>query len=244
MSKDKKNEVAPVDQTGGAKKKATPKATPKASGSKTAAKKTTKQVVKKSTDKKPKKDKKTRYFKLINEKTLKSHGRYTGDTPKQAASKGYTKMVQHYKKSGKKVPPKTTIYLRESTRGGAGRVYGYTAAREKLDEPQTLVIPNDKGEEKKIVYEFRNKIRKEVVPEQVGGASKKSKALKAKKVKAEKKKSKSGTKTAKPKKSAPKSGSKTAKPKKSGSKTAKPKKSGSKTAKPKKSGSKTAKPKK
>lgn len=118
-----------------------------------------------------------RYFKIVNSKTKESKGRYTGDTPKQAASKAFTKMLQQLKKDNQPLPKKSTIiYLRESTRGSARKVYGYEAARLKLDEPQELTIKDkDSGEEKVIVYNYRNKIKKVAVPEDiVGGKSSKS----------------------------------------------------------------------
>lgn len=114
---------------------------------------------------------KERYFKLIDAKTGRSFGRYTGDTPKQAASKGYTKMLQKLRTEGKNPPKQSTIYLRESTRGSLRKVYGYEASRQKLPEPQELVIEDKvSGEKKTIVYHYRNKIKKVVVPEQIGGA--------------------------------------------------------------------------
>jgi len=126
-------------------------------------------------------EKKARYFKLVDPKTLKSTGRYTGETPKQAASKGYTKYIQKLKARGKKAPTETIIYLRESTRGSNRKVYGYSASRQKLDEPQELDIEDKvNGGSKTIVYRFRNRIKKVPVPEQIGGARKKAKAKKAK----------------------------------------------------------------
>jgi len=118
------------------------------------------------------KDKKNdRYFKLIDAKTGRSYGRYTGDTPKQAASKGFTKMLQKLKVGGKTAPKQSTIFLRESTRGSARKIYGYEASRLKLPEPQELIITDKiSGEEKTITYHFRNKIKKVPVPEQIGGA--------------------------------------------------------------------------
>jgi len=108
---------------------------------------------------------------LIDAKTGRSYGRYTGDTPKQAASKGFTKMLQKLKSEGKNPPKQSTIYLRESTRGSARKVYGYEASRQKLPEPQQLEIKDkETGETKVIVYHFRNKIKKVPVPEQIGGA--------------------------------------------------------------------------
>jgi hypothetical protein len=118
-----------------------------------------------------KKKGKERYFKLIDAKTGKSYGRYTGDTPKQAASKGFTKMLQKLKSDGKHPPKQSTIYLRESTRGSARKIYGYEAFRQKLPEPQPLVITDkETGQEKTIIYHFRNKIKKVAVPDQIGGA--------------------------------------------------------------------------
>lgn len=165
-----------------------------------------------------------RYFKLIDAKTLKSFGRYTGETPKQAASKGFTKLLQKLKENGKTVPKETTIYLRESTRGSNRKVYGYSASRQKLPEPQELVIKDkETGEEKTITYHYRNKIKKVAVPEQFGGVKKTKKTKKAASPK------KKATETKKPtkKKSA---GSKTAK-KATGKKKAAGSKSKAKKAK-------------
>lgn len=161
-------------------------------------------------------EKKERYFKLIDAKTGRSYGRYTGETPKQAASKGFTKMLQKLKTEGKN-PPKqsTTIYLRESTRGSARKVYGYEASRLKLPEPQELVIKDkESGEEKTIVYHYRNKIKKVPVPEQFGGAkasrSSKKNSGSSKKSAAGSKKASGSKSTASTKKSTSASGSKSA----------------------------------
>lgn len=134
-------------------------------------KKTTKNQAGGKKTKTPKEEGKDRYFKLIDPKTGRSYGRYTGDTPKQAASKGYTKILQKLRSEGKTLPKHaTTIYLRESTRGSARKVYGYEASRQKLPEPQKLEITDDQtGETKTIVYHFRNKIKKVAVPQQIGG---------------------------------------------------------------------------
>lgn len=173
-------------QKGGAKR--TPKKSTKTSSNSKTSKKTTpapkrgtkgkgkgkggKTTKGKSTGKDRKK--KERYFKLIDAKTLKSYGRYTGETPKQAASKGYTKLVQKMKENEKTIPKEMTIYLRESTRGGSRKVYGYSASRQKLPQPQELIITDKAtGLEKTITYHYRNKIHKIGVPPQIGGAVKK-----------------------------------------------------------------------
>jgi hypothetical protein len=208
---DKKDELRAEEQDGGAKKRR------KTSGSKKGkSKKMTTKSSKKSSKKggkKGSKSKKNRFFKAVNEKSGQGRGRYTGDTPKQAASKSYTKYIQRLKAKGKGVPKSTTIYLRESTRGSNRKVYGYVASRVKLAEPQELTIKdNTTGEKKTITYNYRNQIHKVAVPEQLGGAKKKkpskskSKSGKAKPAK------KSGSKTAK--KSKGKKGGKKAKGKK------------------------------
>jgi len=190
-----------VDATADLKKKTTKK-TGKPSGSKTAA-------PKKAAPKKAKDGKKIRYFKLVEENTKKSFGRYVGGTPKQAASKGYTKLVKKYKTTGKSVPKSMVIYMRESTRGGSGKMYAYTASQEKIksdpvpikDKETGKPILNKDGTPKLIKYEHRNQIRRAVIPDEMaGGASKKKSKAKVSK----KKKSPEKAKVAK------KSGSKTA----------------------------------
>lgn len=220
-------------------KKAAPKVSK--SKSKTAAPKKSKsgsKTVKKSASakKSPKaKSTKKRYFKLIDE-AGRTIGRYTGDTPKQAGSKAFTKLVQRSKASGKKMTGNTNIYLRESTRQSNRKTYGYVASRRKLDEPQQLeILDGETGETKQITYYYRNDVKKIAVPEHMqGGAKKKAgkKGTKGKKPAAKKagsKAKKSGSKskktTTKTKKTATKAAPKTKKaaPKKkaSGSKSAK-----------------------
>ena len=125
---------------------------------------------------KAKKEGKKRYFKMIDE-AGHTIGRYTGDTPKQAGSKAFTKMVQRANKEGKKLPKTSSIYLRESTRQSNRKTYGYSASRRKLDEPQQLEIQDgETGETKQITYYYRNDVKKIAVPEHMqGGAKKKAK---------------------------------------------------------------------
>jgi len=143
------------------------------SGSKTAkGKKSAKSGSKKAPTRTPREGRegRDRYFKLINSEG-ETYGRYTGDTPKQAASKGFTKMVQKMKSTGETIPKKMKIYLRESTRGSLRKIYGYEAARLKLPQPQKLEIKDkETGKKKVITYKYRNKIKKiQVDYEQFGG---------------------------------------------------------------------------
>lgn len=102
---------------------------------------------------------KERYFKLIIDG--RACGRYTGDTPKQAASKAFTKVLQNARQQGGDIPNEMTIYLKESTRGCDKKIYGYRCSRVKLDQPQSLVITdNDTGQQKTITYEYRNRVCK------------------------------------------------------------------------------------
>ena len=106
-----------------------------------------------------------RYFNVIDAKTGKSFGRFIGQTPKQAASNAYTKMLQKLKGSGQIITDSSIVYLRESTRGSTRKIYGYKASRQKLPEPQELTI-TDKvtGQQKIITYNYRNQIKKVPVP--------------------------------------------------------------------------------
>lgn len=114
-----------------------------------------------------------RYFKLIDAKTGRSFGRYTGGTPKQAASKGFTKMIHKIKAEGGALPKNGTmkIYLRESTRGSPRKVYAYEATRKQLTEPQKIEIEGSDGKKKVITYRYRNVIHKvsAPLPNQLGG---------------------------------------------------------------------------
>uniref|UniRef100_A0A6C0C9C2 HMG box domain-containing protein n=1 Tax=viral metagenome TaxID=1070528 RepID=A0A6C0C9C2_9ZZZZ len=96
-----------------------------------------------------------RYFKMIDPKTLVSCGRYKCSSPKQAASKGFTKLAQKYKKNGESVPENLIIYLREMTRGSSGKIYGYTVQRQKLDRPCSIQIGD-----RTVCYEYKNKVTK------------------------------------------------------------------------------------
>ncbi|BCS83004.1 hypothetical protein QLL95_gp1119 [Cotonvirus japonicus] len=117
---------------------------------------------------------KERYFKLIDPKTNKSFGRYTGGTPKQAASKGFTKIVHNIQTEKGKVPKDflKEIYLRESTRGSPRKIYGYKAQRQELAKPQSIDIKGSDGKVKRITYRYRNKIHKinKPLPNQFGAS--------------------------------------------------------------------------
>jgi len=162
--------------------------------------------------------KNARFFKAIDNAGGPSIGRYTGGTPKQAASKAFTKMVRKMKALDGKVPKQPVkLYIKESTRRGPQKMYAYSASRNKLKVPQELIITDKMtGEEKKITYRYRNNIRKIPLPSEMIGGAKKYKANKKTDTKSgSKSSSKSGSKSVS--KSGSKSGSKSVS--KSGSKT-------------------------
>jgi hypothetical protein len=111
--------------------------------------------------------KKQRFFKFIVRKTGESIGRYRGHTPKQAGSKALSKYTKRLMRDGEPVPKNIDFFIRESTRGGGKKIYGYVGTREKLKKPQILKTIDQTGGKKttkKIVYNYRNKIRKIAVP--------------------------------------------------------------------------------
>lgn len=189
-----------------------------AKGSKTAAKK-------KQTEER---EVKKRSFKMLTADG-ESHGRYTGSGPKQAASKAYSKYIQGLSTAEKKRikggATATRIYVKESTRGGRRKIFGYEVRRVVLDEPHPSTVTDKEGVQKTITYGHRNIVRRYAIPEDVlakltqEGGARKEKGTK---------KSKSNTKA--PAKKA--SGSKTAAKKAPAKKTAakKPAKKASRSA--------------
>lgn len=76
-------------------------------------------------------------------------GRYTGATPKAAASKAFTKHIQ----AGGKSP--ATFVIRESTRGSEHKEHRYRAERVKLEETVSYKLPNGKT----IVRRYKNVVK-------------------------------------------------------------------------------------
>ena len=110
---------------------------------------------------------KIRYFKMVDPSTGNSFGRFTGVTPRQAASKAFTTLLQKRKTVGELVGESindnqsTEIHVKESTRGCSGKTYCYKASRTKLPEPLSVSIKNPTtGEEKTIIYKYNNRIIK------------------------------------------------------------------------------------
>jgi len=86
--------------------------------------------------------------------------RITGHTPKQAASKALTLIVNDAKANGKTVKGKVCFTIRETTRGGRGKEYCYQGEKVKLAEPTRYSIRSSGGGVKEIVNRYKNVIEK------------------------------------------------------------------------------------
>lgn len=95
-----------------------------------------------------------RYFKCYDLTTGKLHGRYTGVTPKQAASKCASKLFRLNTNQGNNNTG-FDFAIRESTRGYPKKYFYYHTIRAMLPQPTTLHIGNQT-----ITYQYRIKIYK------------------------------------------------------------------------------------
>lgn len=86
--------------------------------------------------------------------------RITGNTPKQAASKALTLIVNQKKQGGKVLKGKIIFTIKETTRGSKGKEYTYQGEKVKLDKPTTYKIRSPNGDVKEIINRFRNVIEK------------------------------------------------------------------------------------
>lgn len=113
------------------------------------------------------------YYTEVDINTGNEHGRYYGKTPKQAASKAYSKIIESLKFRGLPVKKKTQIFIRQTSPGRSkGKIFGYEATRETLNPPQTreihkngkLVIDPKTGKPKVITFHFKNSLVSIPVP--------------------------------------------------------------------------------
>lgn len=79
-----------------------------------------------------------RYFDVVNMKGFFALplGKYSGETPKQAARKVYSKLIECYTNEDTCmcIPKYFKIFIRESARGSTGKIYGYDVYGNKLKE--------------------------------------------------------------------------------------------------------------
>ncbi|AYV84572.1 MAG: hypothetical protein Hyperionvirus29_25 [Hyperionvirus sp.] len=101
-----------------------------------------------------KNERKVRYFKCIH--GTNTVGRYSGQTPKQAASKAFTKL---YKEGYTYLNRPIVFKIYECTRNSMNQHHSYEGCRSELEHP--LEVKYKSGESDKIVkYKFKNKITK------------------------------------------------------------------------------------
>ena len=100
--------------------------------------------------------KSTRSFKVKLPGTETYEGRFTGDTPYQAANKALSK---YYRLNGPDAE-NVLFSIRESTRGSKRLVYHYNGSRAKLDVPVEYAITSVSGESKVITKNFKNRLVK------------------------------------------------------------------------------------
>jgi len=99
---------------------------------------------------------KCRSFKVKVENDEKSYGRYTGDSPYQAANKALSELIRKKNKDGDSTGSKIDFTLIESTKGSKHREHQYIGKRLKLKTP----ISYDTKEGVTVVKKFKNELRK------------------------------------------------------------------------------------
>lgn len=96
-------------------------------------------------------DKKIRSFKILVDNQI-AHGRYTGDSPYQAANKAFSE----YSKKNKLENKDTKFTLIETTKGSNNKEHQYIGNRILLDSPIKYII----NDGKEITKYYKNNIKK------------------------------------------------------------------------------------
>lgn len=91
-----------------------------------------------------------RYFRLINNITGKTFGRYCGKTPKQAANKAFSSLV----KRNKNINGIINFSIIECTLHSNKSIYKYTGERLNIENGFTRILRNNN----QFQYKFKNKI--------------------------------------------------------------------------------------
>ena len=102
--------------------------------------------------------KKTRSFKVKLSEDEKAYGRYTGDSPYQAANKALSELIRKKKSTSKseKALGKINFTLIESTKGSKHKSHDYVGKRVALKIPITYKTKD--GVE--VTKKFKNELRK------------------------------------------------------------------------------------
>jgi hypothetical protein len=111
---------------------------------------------------------KPRYYKLITidqnddgEDVAECRGRYSGKKPRQAASKGCTKLFRAYKDRDEKYPERIIYGMHECTRSRRNKKkFFYIGTKEDLDEPQEVPIHQKDDNNEYLLDQDGNKVPK------------------------------------------------------------------------------------
>lgn len=98
----------------------------------------------------------SRSFKVKEDGEEKAYGRYTGESPYQAANKALSELIRKRNKDGKITQNKIEFTLVESTKGSKHREHQYVGKRLKLKTP----IEYQTKDGVTVTKKFKNELRK------------------------------------------------------------------------------------
>lgn len=98
----------------------------------------------------------SRSFKVKEDGEDKAYGRYTGESPYQAANKALSELIRKRNKDGKTTQSKIDFTLIESTKGSKHREHQYVGKRLKLKTP----IEYQTKDGVTVTKKFKNELRK------------------------------------------------------------------------------------
>ena len=98
----------------------------------------------------------SRSFKVKEDGEDKAYGRYTGESPYQAANKALSELIRKRNKDGKTTQSKIEFTLIESTKGSKHREHQYVGKRLKLKTP----IEYQTKDGVTVTKKFKNELRK------------------------------------------------------------------------------------
>ena len=101
-------------------------------------------------------NKQQRSFKAKLEKNNPTFGRYTGDSPYQAANKALSEIIRQRQKDGVSTNTKINFWLVETTKGKKFKEHEYVGKRIKLTKP----IEYEVGNGNYITKEYKNELKK------------------------------------------------------------------------------------
>lgn len=103
-----------------------------------------------------KQGKQQRSFKVKLNTEEKAHGRYTGDSPYQAANKALSEIIRQRKRDGLSTHGKINFTLIESTKNSKHKSHEYVGRRVKLPSPVEYQV----GGGQTIVKKYKNELKK------------------------------------------------------------------------------------